>query len=67
MLGFAEELVAIHLEASDAIAGIDEMDDVQQRFDGIDFETGNHGGFAGVDLWDDQTSYLSAARLNGNG
>jgi hypothetical protein len=60
-------LVAVHLKASDAIARIDVVDDVQQGLNWVHFETGNHRGFARVDFRDDQTSYLSDARLKGNG
>jgi hypothetical protein len=67
VLGLAQELVSVHLEASDTVAGIDEMNNVQQRFDWVYFEPIHYRGFTRVDLRDDHPSYLPIASLDSDG
>src|SRR5262249_48175457 len=61
VLAVFKHRVAVHFDGSDAVAGVHEVNDVDQRADGVDVEAGDHGGFAGVDLGDNQAGQLLAA------
>jgi hypothetical protein len=54
LLRLAQQLPGIDLHARDAVAGIDVMNHVEQRFDGVDLNALHHGGFASVDFGHDQ-------------
>src|ERR1700692_2687566 len=64
LLRLIQELSGIDLQARDAIAGVDQMNDFQQSFDRIDFNIAHHGGLAGVDFGDDETPHFRPARLD---
>src|SRR5450432_1678407 len=57
----------IGFHRSDAIAGVDEVDHVEQRADGIDFHAADHGGFFGVSFGDDHARDFAAAGFKGDG
>jgi len=54
VLGFAQQGVAIYSQGLNAVAGIDEADDVEQRLHRIDFDASNHRGLAGIQFGHDQ-------------
>ena len=48
LLRLAEQLAGVDLQPGNPVAGIDVMNHVEQRFDGIDLNSLDHGGFASV-------------------
>ena len=66
-LRFFQQRVAIGFQRDDAVAGVDEVDHIEQRADGVDVDSADHGGFAGVGLGDDQLGNLAGAGFEGDG
>src|SRR5208283_4659742 len=64
VLRLAEQLIGVDLQAGDAVAGVNEMNDFQQRFNRVNLNVTNHGGFASVDLGHDQAFYLRSTSLD---
>jgi hypothetical protein len=66
LLGLTEKRITIGLDGGDALAGVDEMDHVEQRAHGVDFYSAHHGGFFGVGLRHDHPRNLAATSFDGN-
>ena len=64
LLRLAEQLIGIDLQPINAVAGIDVMNDVKQRLDGIHFNAPDHGRFASVDLGHDHALHLRPTGLD---
>src|ERR1019366_1076738 len=58
VLRLAEQLIGVDLQAGNAVAGIDEMNDVEQGLDGVNLNPTDHGSFASVDFGHDQAFHL---------
>jgi hypothetical protein len=67
LLGVAQQSITIHLQRGNAIAGVHEMNDVHERFHGIDIHPADHRGFPRVDLGHDQACKLFRAGFNRDG
>ena len=63
-LRLAEQLSGIDLHARNAVAGIDVMNYIEQRLDGIDLNSFDHGRFPRIDFRHDHPFDLRAARFN---
>ena len=53
-LRFFQQRVAIGFQRDDAVAGVYEVDYVEERADGVDIDSADHGGFAGVSFGHDE-------------
>ena len=66
-LGFVQQGVAIGFQRDDAVARVYEVDYIEQGADGVDVDSADHGGFAGVGFGDDQLGDLAGAGFEGDG
>ena len=57
----------VSLDGEDAVAGIDELNDVEKRADRINIDATDHGSLFGVGFRDDHAGDFPAAGFNGNG
>jgi hypothetical protein len=60
-LRFAQEGVAIRFQGSDSVAGVHEVDHIQEGAHGVNIDYANHRGFAGIGFGDHQTGDLPRA------
>ena len=67
LLRFAQQGIAVGFDGNDAVAGVDEVDHVEQRAHGVDVDAGDHGGFFGVGFGNDHAGDLSSAGFDGDG
>jgi hypothetical protein len=63
----AQQGIAIGFQGRAAVARVDEVDYIQQRADGIDVDSTDHGGFAVVGFRNDEAGNLTSASLEGDG
>src|SRR5580700_2463776 len=66
-LRFFQQGVAIGFQRDDAVARVHEVDYIEQRADGVDVDSADHGGFAGIGFGDDQLGNLAGAGFEGDG
>ena len=67
LLGFAQQRVAVGFDGDDAVAGVHEVNHVEQRAHGIDIQAGDHGGFLGVGFGNDHAGDFLSASFDGDG
>src|SRR5208337_5319650 len=64
LLRLTQQLVGVNPQAANAVAGIDVTNDLEQRLDGIDLNSLDHGSFASVDFGHDHAFHLRSAGLD---
>src|SRR5579863_4912297 len=67
LLRFAEQGFVIGFDGDDAVAGVDEVDHVEQGADGVDFDASDHGGFLGVGFGNDHAGDFASPGFEGDG
>src|SRR5207244_3435064 len=63
----AQERVPVSFHGKDAVTGVDEVNHVEQRAHGIDFNAAHHGGLFGVGLRHHHAGNFSSAGFEGDG
>src|SRR6266496_6260228 len=66
MLRFVEQGLLVDRRGQNPIAGVHKMNYIQQRLDWIYGHTRNHGGFPGIQLWDNNAGNLASTGLDGD-
>src|ERR1700722_2808293 len=67
LLRFTEQRFVVGFHRLDAVARVDEMDHVEQRADGVDFDASDHGSLFGVGFGDDHAGNFASAGFEGDG
>lgn len=59
--------VAVGFDGLNAVAGVDEVNHIEQRFHGKDFHSADHGCFFGIGFRNDHAGNLAAPGFNRDG
>jgi hypothetical protein len=67
LLRLAQHGIAVGFDGSNAVAGVEEVDYVEQGAHGIDVDAADHGGFFGVGFGNDHALDFASAGFEGDG